>query len=78
MDINDGNFKNTLKGHDERIRGISLNAKGDLLASSSDDEKIFIWQTGSNTVQHELYGHNNKIENIIFLNMKKKYLYCIY
>lgn len=38
-DINGGNCKNTLKGHDEWVRGISLNTKGDLLASSSDDEK---------------------------------------
>ena len=76
-DINGGNCKNTLKGHEDWVRGISLNNKGDLLASSSDDEKIFIWQTGSNTVQHELYGHSNKIENIIFLKNEKS-IYNVY
>ena len=43
-DANTGNCKNTLKGHEEWVRSVSLNLKGDLLASSSDDEKIFVWQ----------------------------------
>ena len=76
-DINGGSCKNTLKGHEEWVRGISLNMKGDLLASSSDDEKIFIWQTGTNTVQQELYGHSNKIESIVFLKNEKS-IYTVY
>ena len=50
LDIKEGSCINTLKGHDERVRGISLNMKRDLLASSSDDEKIFIWQTCPNNI----------------------------
>ena len=76
-DINTGNCKNTLKGHEEWVRSVSLNSKGDLLASSCDDEKIFIWQTGTNTVQHELYGHSNKIECVIFLKNEKA-VYNVY
>ena len=70
-------MKNTLKGHEEWVRSVSLNSKGDLLASSCDDEKIFIWQTGTNTVQHELYGHSNKIECVIFLKNEKA-VYNVY
>ena len=48
-----------------------------MLASSSDDEKIFVWQTGTNSVQHELYGHSNKIECVLFLKNEKS-IYNVY
>ncbi len=65
------------KKYEEWVRRISLNIKGDLLASSSDDEKIFVWQTGTNSVQHELYGHSNKIECVLFLKNEKS-IYNVY
>ena len=39
--------------------------------------QIFIWQTNSNVVQQELYGHTNKIECVRFLKNDKA-IYNVY
>jgi len=42
-DTNSGNCIQTVKGHSDWIRKISINGKGTLLASASKDESIIIW-----------------------------------
>jgi platelet-activating factor acetylhydrolase IB subunit alpha len=42
-DTNTGFCVATFQGHEEWVRGITINYKGTLLASCSKDETIIIW-----------------------------------
>lgn len=54
-------------GHNDWVRSISLNSKGDLLASCSDDESIIVWNTQTGADLYNFSGHENKIEVIVFV-----------
>lgn len=49
------------------MRCISLNSAGNMLASSADDESIIVWSVDSGTELYTFTGHENKIENILFV-----------
>ncbi len=62
-----GNCKKTFQGHSEWVRCLSLNAQGNLLASSSDDESVIVWNVESGSQLYSFSGHENKIESIGFV-----------
>lgn len=58
-DIHTGHCVATfIGGHDDRIRGLSLNGDGTLLASAGRDGKICFWDTGSGKLKATLHHVN--------------------
>ena len=49
-----------------------MNLKGTVLASSSDDESIFIWETVNGTQINTLEGHDNKIEKAFYIFLRNR------
>ena len=66
-EVSSGYCKRTFAHHDEWVRSIALNSKGNLLASASDDETLLVWEVDSGKVSYELNGHENKIECVRFV-----------
>jgi WD40 repeat protein len=58
--INDGNLVSSLKGHTRYVNDL-VQLSADLLASSSDDETIRIWNLATNTCKFILTGHSNAV-----------------
>ena len=59
-------------GHNEWVRCVSVNFKGNLLSSCSDDNNIIIWEVDKDFNQFKnLNGHSDKVEYIIFLKNEK-------
>jgi WD40 repeat protein len=59
--VNDGNEISTLSGHTDLVRDLALTNNGHLLASSSNDLKICIWDSITNTLKFTLTGHSNNV-----------------
>lgn len=59
--------KAKLKGHTQKVFGISYNPKSNILASSSDDFKIGIWDIKTSKGKF-LIGHTNNVRQILWMN----------
>jgi WD40 repeat protein len=60
-DKNDGTLFRTLSGHSGLINDLALTNNGNLLASSSADNTICIWNLTTNTKKFTLTGHNSPV-----------------
>jgi WD40 repeat protein len=60
-DKNDGSLFRTLTGHSGFFLDLALTNNGQLLASSSNDHKIWIWNLTTNTIKFTLTGHYNPV-----------------
>jgi WD40 repeat protein len=58
--INDGNLVSSLKGHTSIVFGL-VQISADLLASSSDDRTVRIWNLTTNTSKFILTGHTDGV-----------------
>lgn len=56
----------TLKGHTDRVRCISFNPAGDLLASGSADNSIILWDMETGTQMKTMTGHTDVIFGLAF------------
>ncbi len=70
-DVTSGFCKNTFKSHEDWVRSISLNDKSTLMASCSDDETIILWNVDKVEIRSQITGHNNKIEQVIFVKSEE-------
>ena len=61
FDIESGELKFTLKGHDGLISSIAFSPDGDFLVSSADDSLIILWNIGSEKEVFRLKGHTGAI-----------------
>jgi WD40 repeat protein len=59
--INDGSLVSTLKGHSSFFNDLSQKNESDLMASSSDDRTVRIWNFTTNTLKFILKGHTNGV-----------------
>jgi predicted NACHT family NTPase len=59
--INTGNLATTLKGHASDVLDLALINNDDLLASSSADRTIRLWNLTTNTFKYILEGHTSKV-----------------
>ena len=65
---NTENFKRKLIGHTQKVFGLSYNPKKNILASSSDDFKIGIWNLDQKEIKGKfLLGHTNNVRQIIWI-----------
>jgi WD40 repeat protein len=58
---NDGSAISTLTGHSALIRDLAFVNNGNLLASSSEDSSVFIWDLTTNTRKWDLSGHSSPV-----------------
>jgi len=68
--FNEINKKNILelKGHQKKVFGLCFNSeRKDILASSSDDFKIGIWDLAKNKNVSFLSGHTNNVRQLVWL-----------
>ena len=56
--INDGNLVSSLKGHTSDVEDL-VQISADLLASSSDDQTVRVWNLTTYTCKFNLTGHTN-------------------
>jgi WD40 repeat protein len=61
--INDGNLVSSLKGHTSQVRNL-VQLSADLLASSSYDETVRIWELTKNTCKFNLTGHTQCVNGL--------------
>ncbi len=59
--INNGSLISTLSGHTGLIEDLEMINNGNLLASSSDDSNVFIWNLTTNTRKFILSGHSSYV-----------------
>jgi COMPASS component SWD3 len=55
---------NTLKGHKKAISSVNFSPDGDLLASSSNDRTVRIWDVVTGNYRHSLLGHQEGISDV--------------
>jgi len=56
----------TLEGHQNWVRGIAFDQSGRMLASSSADHTINLWDTASGKILHTLDGHEHWVNGVAF------------
>ena len=56
----------TLKGHSSGLRYVTFNPKEDILASSSDDNDIKLWDINTKQEICTLKGHSAKVNSLAF------------
>lgn len=61
-----GQIIHTLKGHTGKVNAIKFCPNGNLLASSSDDNTIKIWDVNSGREKRTLVGHSNYVTCLSF------------
>jgi WD40 repeat protein len=59
--INDGSVISTLSGHSGSIYDLALTNNGNLLASSSGDSNVFIWDLTTYTLEFTLTAHGSPV-----------------
>jgi WD40 repeat protein len=55
-----------LHGHETRVRSVTFNHEGTLVASGSEDKKIKIWDVRSGRCLKTFHGHTNNVWNVSF------------
>jgi WD40 repeat protein len=55
-----------LGNHGKRVWGVAFSPSGDLLATSSADGTIELWDVQAQTKVHTLYGHINSVWDAVF------------
>lgn len=63
---NEYNEIKTLIGHTDGITSLSFNANGSILASSSEDNTVRIWNMDDHTLIKEITGHSEKVNTVAF------------
>jgi WD40 repeat protein len=56
----------TLEGHSDWVRSIAFSPNGQLLASSSDDKTIKLWDPITGELQQTLEGHSDRVHLVAF------------
>src|SRR5919205_286341 len=56
----------TLEGHDETVRSLAFDPKGEILASGGDDGTVKLWEPGSGKLLRTLQGHRRSIFSVAF------------
>ena len=56
----------TLEGHSACIRSVAFSADRQLLASSSDDNTIKLWDPATGALKHTLEGHSSSVHSVAF------------
>ncbi len=65
-DIEKGEHKKTLKGHEKRIECLAFSPDGNTLASGSTDYSIILWDINKGTRKATLNEHSNEIRKVVF------------
>src|SRR5262249_52488510 len=56
----------TLTGHTHVVRGVAFSPDGRLLASTSDDETVRLWEVAAEEEVRKLTGHTGGINSVAF------------
>jgi WD40 repeat protein len=66
-DAYSGQVRHILHGHTSSINAVRFSPEGALLASSSDDQTVRVWDLrGSGQVRHILHGHTSWVRSLAF------------
>ncbi|MEO0867366.1 MAG: WD40 repeat domain-containing protein, partial [Cyanobacteria bacterium J06642_11] len=57
---------NLIKGHEKHVTAIAFTPDGRVLASSSEDNTIRLWDLDGNLVAHPLQGHTDYVNDVAF------------
>lgn len=64
--IQDGRPVGTLHGHPGRVAALAFSPDGRLLASGSEQHRIFLWDVTTGRRLHALAGHTSRIRSLAF------------
>ncbi|MEQ8467418.1 WD40 domain-containing protein [Coleofasciculus sp. E1-EBD-02] len=56
----------TLKGHSELVRSVAISPNGQILASSSNDQTIKLWNLPTGKLLYTLAGHSSMVTSVAF------------
>jgi len=56
----------TLKGHSELVRSVAISPSGQILASSSNDQTIKLWNLPTGKLLYTLAGHSSMVTSVAF------------
>ncbi len=66
FDVNNGNLIATLSGHNDKVTDLTVSS--DLLASSSSDWTVRVWNLTTNTNKFIFRGHNWTVHSVKFIS----------
>jgi WD40 repeat protein len=61
----------TLEGHTDLVKSVAFSPDGALLASTSDDGTIRLWDTVTGAALNTLEGHMDCVNSVVFLHTGK-------
>ena len=64
--MDQGNIIRSFVAHTAKIQGLQFNADGSLLASSSEDSTIKLWETNDWKLKRTFIGHQSGVYEIVF------------
>ncbi|MBA3724922.1 MAG: WD40 repeat domain-containing protein [Armatimonadetes bacterium] len=68
FELQTGNLRNTLWGHEKPVEGLAYHPDGRLLASVSRDGTIRLWNTATGETVERLGGHSGPVKAVAFSN----------
>src|SRR6476620_10963105 len=56
----------TIEGHQDAVRSMAFDPRGETLASGSGDNTVKLWETRSGKLLRTLEGHQNQVHSVAF------------
>ena len=75
-DVESGQEKSTLKGHENDVYGVSFSPDGKYLATCSEDNTAKVWDVESGQERLTLTGHKDPVRGVAFSSDGKYLATC--